>query len=216
MKIQTVLQALKKEYAAIEPSPFLVDHGWDALYSRIQEDQIVWRKPLFLGACLMIVLLITTGGTVYAAQTAKPGDLLYGVKVASERVVAQLAPQPWKDHVVETLLERRVEQVKEVSDHDDVKRQQQAEDEYVRTVDTLRSAGALRSDTATKAAQKAAAIIEDIKKKEPKNEEKKDDDLKNIEKKVESTTHEIRGAPVSGPDIPPLPSVAPKEKIPDI
>lgn len=87
-----VLKQLKKEYMAIEPTALLREHGWEALRGRIAEEQVFWRKPLYLMITIVLLIIVTTGGTVYAAQSAKPGDVLYPVKVASNRVAAQIAP----------------------------------------------------------------------------------------------------------------------------
>ena len=127
MNLTSALKLLKHEYEAIEPSQLLIEHGWEALRGRIAEEEASWKKPLFLVTTIILLLVLTTGGTVYAAQSAKPGDPLYGVKVASERVALRLAPSPWKDDVVEVILNRRVAEVEEASKHEETRQQTQAE-----------------------------------------------------------------------------------------
>lgn len=180
MKITQALKQLKKEYLATQPSELLREHGWDALEARIKEEQApglmrLWyvaKKPLFLIASVVLVVILGGTGTVYAAQWAKPGDRLYPVKIASERIAAQIAPEQWKDEVAGAILHRRVSEAQEAVDTKEEMRVKHAQEEYVRTVDSLRIAGALRSETATKAAENAKESIEAMTKRRQEDKEK--------------------------------------------
>lgn len=94
MNIQHALKQLKQEYRATGPSELLREHGWSALLSRIEEEERGWamRRAWMLLASVLVLVILGGAGTVYAAQSAKPGDVLYPVKVASDRVAAQIAP----------------------------------------------------------------------------------------------------------------------------
>lgn len=66
--------------------------------------------PVLISLVLVVAL---GGGTALAAQNDLPGELLYGVKIATERVTVALAPSPKKRIELETLFAvRRAEEVK--------------------------------------------------------------------------------------------------------
>lgn len=66
-------------------------------------------RKFFLTATFSILLLLT-GGTIAGAQKSLPGDLLYPVKIASEKLASRVDPS-FKGKV----LERRSEELKGVS-----------------------------------------------------------------------------------------------------
>lgn len=106
MKLTQAFKQLKKEYLAIQPSELLREHGWNVLRQRIEEEEKSWgmRRVWVLLASVVLLVILGGAGTVYAAQSAKPGDALYPVKVASDRVAARIAP----------ILARPTEEPKEV------------------------------------------------------------------------------------------------------
>ncbi len=60
---------------------------------------------------LAVVLLVVGGGTTALADSARPGDVLFGVKRATETVRLALTPEPKKDAVRVAIAQERVEEI---------------------------------------------------------------------------------------------------------
>jgi hypothetical protein len=91
MQIEERIQKMKQSYEGIAPPDILDLTGWDEVAMRLDEQDtpksytVYWRVLAF--ACVMLFI---TAGTVLAAQSSKPGDVLYPVKQASEKVTKQV------------------------------------------------------------------------------------------------------------------------------
>jgi hypothetical protein len=69
-------------------------------------------------AAVAVVALVTSGtGTVFAAQSANPGDLLYGIKRTGEQVQLAFAFSETREaDVLDSLIERRIEELNVVTE----------------------------------------------------------------------------------------------------
>ncbi len=79
------------------------------------------RKPAFAALAIVLVLGTMTGGTVYASQDALPGQPLYGVKIASEKVsVALKGDKAEKADLHLKYAQRRVDELQALINSGDV------------------------------------------------------------------------------------------------
>jgi hypothetical protein len=75
----------------------------------------IWRYAFGVGA----FLILSAGGTVFAAQQASPGNILYPVKRASETAYVDIQPNPQAQAgVQQMLIDRRFAEADQVADSD--------------------------------------------------------------------------------------------------
>jgi hypothetical protein len=82
-----------------------VAHGWSVY---------LIKKPMITGLIVALAVLLGVGGTAAAADGARPGDALFGVDRAVERVRIALANSERKDDLRIQFAEERMEEVNEI------------------------------------------------------------------------------------------------------
>ncbi len=84
-------------------------------------------------------VLVLVGGTVYAAQESSPKDILFPVKVLSERVALALSPtEPIKTSVAATIINRRAEENEHAKREGDAEEIQETITNFESAVTTIR------------------------------------------------------------------------------
>ena len=110
--IEDHLEKFRKEYLKIGPSVHLEHHGWQDLYAKLERRQDLGLNLLFgRGLAFASITLLLFASVVGVAQAAKPGDVLYPVKLFSDQIVAQVSGKP------EIKVERRGQEVIDLSNH---------------------------------------------------------------------------------------------------
>lgn len=122
-----VLNTIAKPLAAMRPAR--MNRFWRGVVAAV-------ATPAFLGV-----------GTVLAAQTSKPNDLLYPVKIASENISLQLAPtSQLKTSVAIDIIRRRAEEIEHAESQNDTKELREAKATMTQTIDTLRNTSEIRQE----------------------------------------------------------------------
>lgn len=93
--IEDYLEKLRKEYIGITSSAYLMQHGWADLRPQLEAKRTLALPSLF-GKSLAFasITLLLFASIVSAAQAAKPGNVLYPVKLLSDKVVANITQKP--------------------------------------------------------------------------------------------------------------------------
>lgn len=111
--IEEQLDKLRKDYQKIDAPSYLGQNGWSDLLLRLDQQVIHEPVPIFsyrLAFAVFAILLI--GAALGFSRISGPGDALYPVKIASDKIYAQVTG----DYNV--AIEGRAEEVVEASDED--------------------------------------------------------------------------------------------------
>lgn len=135
MNLEEQLHALGQHYRRVQPTRAFQKLGWNVLKGELPAAvayrKTLWYHPFQLVTALSLVVLLVGSGTVYAAQWAKPQDALFPVKVLSEQVAVRLAPtKAIRQTVAQTVMERRLEELKSAGKTNDKKTIDGAIEEY--------------------------------------------------------------------------------------
>jgi hypothetical protein len=109
-------------------------------YIQTQDNLTLKKFMLYKYALVVLLGLGLTGGTVFASENSKPGDLLFPVKKAKEQIQLSLAvSSEAKTNLQSRFAEKRVDELVEVKNDlkADVKAQTQAETEANQAIQTL-------------------------------------------------------------------------------
>lgn len=89
------LRELKAEYQKIGTPGYLISNGWLDLSLKLPEKgKLSWRLFFGRGLVFASIVLVFGGSVVGISQAAKPGDLLFPVKVLSEKVAEKVVDNP--------------------------------------------------------------------------------------------------------------------------
>jgi len=108
------LEGLKKEYLKTETPDYLANYGWLNLQSRLPDQKELVHLPLVYVRRVILafsILLIIFTVPLTFAQTSKPGQSLYPLKIASDRVTTKITG----DYI--SNIEKRAQEVIETSDN---------------------------------------------------------------------------------------------------
>ncbi len=93
--IEDKLKQLKEEYQKIEIPGYLTSNGWLDLSLRLPgKGEFSWRLIFGRGLIFASIFLVLSGSVVGVSQAARPGELLFPVKVLSEKVAAKVVGDP--------------------------------------------------------------------------------------------------------------------------
>ncbi len=113
MKIEERIEKLKKVYLATEISEQEINKRWQDLEMLLGEQNRRDYAPIFMRSfAILSLVLLCMGGLVAFAQAAKPGEILYPVKVLSENTVKkvkQVAPIFIESKKIEKKIEEQQE-----------------------------------------------------------------------------------------------------------
>jgi len=105
-----------------EDTPILPPHIKTNIMAAIAADAFsvkrgfAWRYAVGFVA----LLVLGTGGTVFAAQQATPGNILYPVKRVSENAYVNIQPNPQAQaDAQQVLIDRRFAEADQIADNDD-------------------------------------------------------------------------------------------------
>lgn len=147
--LETALAA--KKASAIQPRAEFKARARYQFRSALQEATTPKRRPFFgwlprwaTVVTIVLIVLLAGGGTVAAASNSMPDNLLYPVKLATERVQLMLTPsQMGKIRLCARLADRRVAEIIYMADKGDVRQIElitQRLDERLATLAILASA----------------------------------------------------------------------------
>lgn len=118
----------------------------------------VWMTYAFR---LAVLALFLTGGTVYAAQSSHPKDILFPVKVLSERVALTLSPtQTAKTTVANTIIQRRAMEVEQAKNEGNKEEIRQTVTSYESTVSEIRNNTHVSRDEIEREVKKHESLIQ--------------------------------------------------------
>ena len=127
--IEDQLEKLRKEYLKIKAPDYLVQNGWVDLQTRLSAQESPNRrffpKPALIFAS---VILLFFAGSLTAAQAAKPGDVLYPVKLLSDDLQAKITGKE------EIKLEKRAQEFIDLSNSSS-EHLEEAARQYQKTLD---------------------------------------------------------------------------------
>src|SRR5690348_5275921 len=113
--LENVLRSLRNE---VKPDPAFKQNARIRLMNRIGASASVPKSPPWIFArpfqfaiASIMVVLLGGAGTVFAAQSALPSDLLYPVKTASEQALLAVVPPIFKGSVALMIADRRAQEV---------------------------------------------------------------------------------------------------------
>lgn len=128
------LEKLKKTYLKTETPQYLIYSGWSDLKFKLEDQHggsifnYLTRRSIALAGIIITFMAATT----IASQTAKPGNALYSVKIASEKVYSLVTGNNTKQ------LENRTQDIIDLTGGDDV-RLNKAVKEYEQTIDDTKN-----------------------------------------------------------------------------
>lgn len=139
MKIEEYLDSLKKDYEKTEATWHLKMSGWQELTKRIEllEPQPVkprWFNFAFSFA-LVLLFIGSLFGTYRVASAAMPGDVLYPVKLLSEKIVEKASGSN------QIVIDHRADEIIGLSKKEEVNTTalKQVVTEYAQSVDQARA-----------------------------------------------------------------------------
>ncbi len=122
------------------------------------------RRPIWMTYALRlgVFALFLTGGTVYAAQSSLPKDVLFPVKVLSERVALTLSPtQKTKTTVANTIIGRRAMEIEQAKNDGNKKEIQQTVTNYESTVSEIRNNKYVSHDDIEREVSKHESLLQE-------------------------------------------------------
>jgi hypothetical protein len=140
------LRKYKEVYKNSTVSDAVIQQNWESLRGILPERKNHQHTGFYRAAFVFAgLLLFISAGTVGAAQTARPGDMLYPVKVLSDTVISKVTGKP------HAILEKRVDELIDESNniHGDqsIERIEKAADEFNKTLEnTKQDVKGLRTD----------------------------------------------------------------------
>lgn len=127
--IEDNLEKIKSEYQKIVTPDYLISNGWLDLSLKLPEKGVNPLRLIFArGLVFALVILVLSIGVVGVAQASKPGDLLFGVKVFSEKVAVKAGVNP--EISVVRRADDLIDQTKKSSEA-----AERASEEYTRTLE---------------------------------------------------------------------------------
>ena len=88
------------------------------------ETRFIWGIPMLkiMSTALIVLLVLSGGGAVFASQKSLPGDILYSVKIITENLQETFTFNPQKKAKLETILaEKRIKEMKDILEKQDDK-----------------------------------------------------------------------------------------------
>jgi hypothetical protein len=86
------LEYLKKEYLKIQTPQYLNQEGWHEISQKLESQKRLANSPLFArGLTFAAVAVLFLGMVFTTLQAAKPGSLLYPVKIFSDDITALIS-----------------------------------------------------------------------------------------------------------------------------
>ncbi|MDD5625696.1 MAG: DUF5667 domain-containing protein [Patescibacteria group bacterium] len=116
------LKSLIQQYNVIKPSRTMEEESKKMLLSYYKEtfpgqNQVFYFKPAAVSVLVLLFIFITGFGTVFAAKNTIPGDLLYSVKRASEKVrMALILDKSQKTVLKAEILANRLSEARTLAD----------------------------------------------------------------------------------------------------
>src|SRR3989344_5556202 len=93
--IENNLEKLKDEYQHAKTPDYLISNGWLDLSLKLSyQRRFSWRMIFGRSLIFASIILVLSGTGIGVSQAAKPGDLLFPVKVMSEKVAAKVVDNP--------------------------------------------------------------------------------------------------------------------------
>jgi hypothetical protein len=115
-RLDKMIKSLRAE------TPILPPHIKDNIMATIHADAFsvkngfAWRYAVGF----VVLLIISAGGTIFAAQQTVPGNILYPIKRASETAYVDIQPNPQAQaNAQQLLINRRFSEAEQVADSDD-------------------------------------------------------------------------------------------------
>lgn len=174
----------KEIYKRIAVSDAEVNGQWEMLQTRLPIRQENNSRFVYRSAFLVsLLLLIVVGGTVGAAQAARPGDILYSVKVLSDRIVAKVTNKP--QVMIEKRAEELIKEAKSEEHNGTTERIKEAAKEYENAIENTKKN--------VKGAQVRQEVHETIASQESKLKEVKTNNT-NVEKVLKDTIEKTEKA----------------------
>lgn len=141
MTFEDKIEELKNEYQQIVTPDYLISNGWLDLSLKLPEKGMNPLRLIFArGLVFALVILVLSIGVVGVAQASKPGDLLFGVKVFSEKVAVKAGVNP--EISVVRRADDLIDQTKKSSEA-----AEKASEEYKKTLEQSRWDAEERGDT---------------------------------------------------------------------
>lgn len=117
----------------------------------------IWVTYAFRFAVLAFFLI---GGTVYAAQSSNPNDILFPVKVLSERAALTLSPtKTTKTTVANTIIQRRAGELEQAQQNGNKEEIRQTVTSYESTVSEIRNNSHVSRDEIEREVKKHESLI---------------------------------------------------------
>lgn len=93
--IKEQLEKLRREYSKISPATDFKENGLVNLYQNLNPQKAPNRMIVHIpGLIFATFTLLILGGFLTTAQTAKPGTLLYPLKLLSDNLIAKVSGRP--------------------------------------------------------------------------------------------------------------------------
>lgn len=135
MTPEEYLEILKKDYEKTEATMHLKMQGWSELEKRIDLISPKPARPRWFNFAVTCALILLFAGSLFTAvataQAALPGDVLYPVKLLSEKIVQKTSGNN------QVVVDHRADEIVGLSKKDDVNKEQlqQVVIEYKQSVD---------------------------------------------------------------------------------
>lgn len=174
--LKQFLNELKK-LKEVNPDPIFEENARIRLLSKISKPKVQEKYTfMYRFAFLILLLLLLPGiGVAYAAQSSLPGDPLYQVKIASEKIVLTIAPVKLKTYINAEIIKRRENEQKKLQKKIKIKEVEKLKNENSKD----------KSVQPTPQISKSVEVLQDVIEKAP------DQAIKGLEKAIESVNKHI-------------------------
>lgn len=167
-QLEQILRNLKQDNEARPSASFRTNariRVLNTVYDQKQAISTISPHPSFLKFAFRIaaIVLFLSGGTlVYAAQSSNPGSALYRIKVASERTALTLSPPgPVKTEVAATIISRRADEIVHAQKEGNESELQQSVTSYKKTVGEMLRVHSVSRDAIEREATKHDQLIKE-------------------------------------------------------
>lgn len=183
--IEDSLEKLKSEYHSIVVPDYMISHGWMDLSLKLQaKSGFTWRIFFVRGLIFASFVFFVGTGIIGVSQAAKPGDVLFPVKVLSEKAAIAVGVDPQISVV------RRADDLIDLSKNN-ASGLQKASDAYQKTLDESKQDAVKSGNT--------KEFKQTLEKQEQKFTEaqKESEDSKELKRAIEETAKvqgEVKGS----------------------
>lgn len=187
--VEDKIQELKKEYEKIVIPDYLISNGWLDLSLKLPEKgKFSWHLIFARGLVFASIVLFFSGAVVGVSQASKPGDILFPVKVLSEKVAVKAGFNP------EISLVRRTNDLIDQSKKDSGATEK-ASEEYKKTLEQ----GSQDAQKSGKTKEfKQTLNAQEKKLREAQNEDNDSEELKEAVEETVKVQGEVKGERDSG------------------